>query len=157
MAQRNIIRDITVNYAKVYQPEHVERFNKTQFDIQLEFDKSRMSELEKFGNPRPLPNGNFAINISRNHTNAKGEPAKITVIDAAKNPFDKPIGNGSTANILVLSYPSPQAKTKANLGVKTVLLAVQIVNHVEYTPEDDTIDFDIVESTTNTDEHVSDF
>lgn len=157
MAKRSLIRDITINYAKVYTPEHVEKFNKTQFDVQLEFDKSRIKELEEFGNPRPLPNGNLAINVSRNHTNAKGEKAKITVIDAAKNTFDKPIGNGTIANVLVLSYPSPQAKTKANLGVKTVLLALQIVNHVEYNGDDDTVDFDIIESTTNTDEHVSDF
>jgi hypothetical protein len=158
MAQKSIIRDITVNYAKVYEPEHNERFNKTAFDIQLEFGKKRIKELEMFGNPRPLPNGNLAINISRNHQNKDGRVSSITVLDAAKNPFDKPIGNGSKANLLVLTYPQAQAKTKANLGMKTVLLAVQITEHVEYAPTGDySSDFDVVESTSNTSEHASDF
>jgi len=159
MAQKSIIRDITVNYAKLYEPEHNERFNKTEFDIQLEFDKKRIKELEMFGNPRPLPNGNLAINVSRNHKNREGKLASITVLDADKNPFDKPIGNGSKANVLVLTYPQAQAKTKANLGMKTILLAVQITEHVEYSPTGDySTDFDIVESTSGTsEEHASDF
>jgi hypothetical protein len=152
---KTIIRDVTVNYAKVYKPE-TNQFGNTEFDIQLEFDKSRVKEMAMFGNPRPLPNGNLAINISRSEKNKKGEVAKIRVVDIHKQPFDKPIGNGSTASLLVSTYDAPMAKTLANPGRKTILFAVQIINHVEYTPESD-VDFDVVELTFSTSEAQSDF
>lgn len=151
---QTIIREVTVNYAKVYKPE-TNQFGQSQFDIQLEFDKSRVKEMAMFGNPRPLPNGNLAINVSRSEKNKKGQIATIRVVDANKQPFDKPIGNGSTASILVSTYDAPMAKTLANPGRKTILLAVQILNHIEYTPESD-VDFDVVELT-STSEAQADF
>jgi len=144
-SKQTIIREVTVNYAKVYKPE-TNKFGNTEFDIQLEFDKSRINEMAMFGNPRPLPNGNIAINISRSEKNKKGEFAKIRVVDANKQPFNKPIGNGSTASLIVSTYDAPMAKTLANPGRKTILIAVQILNHIEYTPESD-VDFDVVELT----------
>lgn len=144
-SKQTIIRDVTVNYAKVYKPE-TNQFGNTEFDIQLEFDKSRINEMAMFGNPRPLPNGNLAINISRSEKNKKGEFAKIRVVDINKQPFDKPIGNGSTTSLIVSTYDAPMAKTLANPGRKTILIAVQILNHVEYTPES-TVDFDVVDNT----------
>ena len=153
-SKQTIIRDVTVNYAKVYKPE-TNQFGNTEFDIQLEFDKSRINEMAMFGNPRPLPNGNLAINISRSEKNKKGEFAKIRVVDINKQPFDKPIGNGSTTSLIVSTYDAPMAKTLANPGRKTILLAVQILNHIEYTPESD-IDFDVVELT-STSEAQADF
>jgi len=144
-SKQTIIRDVTVNYAKVYKPE-TNKFGNTEFDVQLEFNKSRINEMAMFGNPRPLPNGNLAINISRSEKNKKGELAKIRVVDADKQPFDKPIGNGSTASLLVSTYDASLAKTLANPGRKTILIAVQVLNHVEYTPESN-IDFDVVENT----------
>ena len=140
-----ILRNVTLNYAKVYKPQ-TNQYGKEIFDIQLEFDKSRINEMAMFGNPRPLPNGNLAINISRSEKNKKGEFAKIRVVDINKQPFDKPIGNGSTTSLIVSTYDAPMAKTLANPGRKTILIAVQILNHVEYTPES-TVDFDVVDNT----------
>jgi len=154
-SKQTIIRDVTVNYAKVYKPE-TNNFGKTEFDIQLEFDKSRIQEMSMFKNPRPLPNGNLAINISRPEKNSKGEFAKLRIVDVNKEPFDKPIGNGSTASLIVSTYDSDKAKVHANPGRYTILLAVQILNHVEYTPES-TVDFDVVESTATATQQNMDF
>jgi len=138
---QTIIRNVAVNYAKVYKAE-TNPFGATQYDIQLEFGKDRIAELQKFGKIRELPNGNFALNISRAEKNKDGKLNTIRVVDMAKEPFDKPIGNGSTANLIVFTYPSPRAFN----GSKTVLMAVQITNHIEYTPEA-SVDFDLVETT----------
>jgi hypothetical protein len=135
---QTIIRNISVNYAKVYKAEK-NPFGAMQFDIQLEFGKERIDELKGYGKIRQLPNGNFAMNISRAEANKDGKANTIRVVDIAKQPFDKPIGNGSTANLIVYTYASP----RANNGTKTVLMAVQIINHVEYEPTT-SVDFDMV-------------
>jgi len=157
---KTIIRNVIVNYAKVYEAEK-KPFDKSenpakQFDIQLEFDKSRINEMAQFGNPRPLPNGNLAININRNEINREGKKQSIRVVDVNKEPFTKPIGNGSTASLLVLTYDAPMARVEANPKRKTVLMAVQILNHVEYIPESD-VDFDVVENTANATQENLDF
>jgi len=157
---KTIIRDVIVNYAKVYEAEKKPFDNSEnpakQFDIQLEFDKSRVKEMAQFGNPRPLPNGNLAININRNEINREGKKQSIRVVDVNKEPFTKPIGNGSTASLLVLTYDAPMARVEANPKRKTVLMAVQILNHVEYIPESD-VDFDVVESTATATQQDMDF
>jgi hypothetical protein len=138
---QTIIRNVAVNYAKVYKAEK-NPFGQTQFDIQLEFGKERIDELKGFGKIRELPNGNFALNISRAERNKDGKENAIRVVDMAKAPFDKPIGNGSIANLIVYSYASPRAYN----GTKTVLIAVQVMNHVPYEPASN-VDFDIVGET----------
>ena len=139
---QTIIRNVSVNYAKIYKAEE-NPFGAKQFDIQLEFAKDRIDELKGYGKIRELPNGNFAMNIGRSDTNKEGKQNFIRVVDMAKEPFDKPIGNGSTANLIVYTYASPRAYN----GTKTVLTAVQIVNHVVYEPAT-SVDFDLVEGTT---------
>ena len=138
--QTSIIRNINVNYAKLYKPE-TNQFGNTQFDIQLEFARDRIDELKGYGKIRELPNGNFAMNITLNEKNRKDEPNKVRVVDANKLPFDKPIGNGSTANLIVLTYDTPRGYN----GKKTILQAVQITELVEYTPSE-TVDFDLVDT-----------
>jgi len=140
---QTIIRNVSVNYAKVYKAEE-NPFGAKQFDIQLEFSKDRIDELKGYGKIRELPNGNFAMNIARSATNKDGKENFIRVVDMAKEPFTAPIGNGSTANLIVYTYASPRAYN----GTKTVLMAVQIVNHIEYTPET-SVDFDTLTPTTS--------
>jgi len=157
---KTIIRNVTVNYSKVYEAVDKKFDNSKEpakeFDIQLEFDKSRINEMNQFGNPRPLPNGNLAINIKRNEVNRDGKTQSIRVVDINKEPFTKPIGNGSTASLIVLTYDEPRAKVQANPGRKTILMAVQILNHVEYTPES-TVDFDVVDGTATATQPSMDF
>ena len=136
-----IIRDVTLNYAKVYKSE-VNPFGKDQFDIQIEFDKSRSDEMSQFGKIRALPNGNMALNVSRPAKNGKGQKAKIRVIDGEKNDMTDGIGNGSKGNVMVYSYDWNVA---GKSGRKTILIAVQVTDLVEYNP-DASVDFDLVVS-----------
>jgi hypothetical protein len=148
---QTIIRNVSVNYAKVYKAEE-NPFGAKQFDIQLEFAKDRIDELKGYGKIRELPNGNFAMNIARSATNKDGKENFIRVVDMAKEPFTAPIGNGSTANLIVYTYASPRAYN----GTKTVLMAVQIVNHIPYEPTT-SVDFDLVESNKPTPDNNVDF
>ena len=137
----NIIRNVTLNYAKVYKSE-VNPFGKDQFDIQIEFDKSRSDEMSQYGKIRALPNGNMALNVSRPAKNGKGQKAKIRVIDGEKNDMTDGIGNGSKGNVMVYSYDWNVA---GKSGRKTILIAVQVTDLVEYNP-DASVDFDLVVS-----------
>ena len=148
----SIIRDVTLNYAKVYTAEE-NPFGKTIFDIQLEFGKDRIDEMKAYGKVRELSNGNFAINIDRPATNSKGQANSIRVVNTEKAPITAPIGNGSTGNVMVYSYDwSMQGRS----GRKTVLIAVQVTNLIEYNP-DSGVDFDIVAVDGNSEVAASDF
>ena len=136
-----IIRDVTLNFAKVYKSE-VNPFGKDQFDIQLEFGKERAAEMSEYGKIRALPNGNMALNVSRPAKNNKGQKAKIRVVDSEKNDMTDGIGNGSKGNVMVYSYDWTVA---GKTGRKTILIAVQVTDLVEYNPEA-TMDFDVLVS-----------
>jgi hypothetical protein len=135
----SIIRNVTLNYAKVYKSE-TNQFGKDLFDIQLEFTKDRIEEMSVYGKVRPLPNGNFALNLSRPAKNNKGQKNKIRVVDAEKNDMTDGIGNGSQGNVMAYSYDWNVA---GKSGRKTILIAVQVTDLVEYNPEA-TVDFDLV-------------
>jgi hypothetical protein len=135
----SIIRNVTLNYAKVHKSQ-VNPYGKDIFDIQLEFEKDRIAEMSEFGKVRELPNGNFAINLSRPAKNNKGQKNSIRVVDAEKKNIKADIGNGSTGNVMAYSYDWEFA---GNTGRKTVLIAVQVTDLVAYTP---TEDFDVLAS-----------
>ena len=140
-----IIRNVTLNYAKVYKSE-TNPFGKDIFDIQLEFEKDRAGEMSAYGKVRALPNGNLAINISRPAKNNKGQKNSIHVVDKEKNDMTAGIGNGSIGNVMVYSYDWNVA---GKSGRKTILIAVQVLDLVEYNP-DAVIDFDLIESKDDT-------
>ena len=137
--QTSIIRDVKLNYAKVYTAE-MNPFGKEQFDIQLEFGKDRIDEMTPFGKVRQLPNGNFALNINRPAVNNKGQKNSIRVVNNEKATITEPIGNGSTGNLIVYSY---DWSTAGRSGRKTILIAVQVTDLVAYNPEA-SVDFDLV-------------
>ena len=136
---QTIIRNVSVNYAKVYKAE-MNPFGKEQFDIQLEFGKERIDEMTPYGKVRQLPNGNFALNINRPAVNNKGQTNSIRVVNNEKAPITDPIGNGSTGNLIVYSY---DWSTGGRSGRKTILIAVQVTDLVAYNPEA-SLDFDLV-------------
>jgi len=137
--QTSIIRNVTLNYAKVYKAE-TNPFGKEQFDIQVEFSKDRIDEMTPFGKVRQLPNGNFALNINRPAVNNKGQNNSIRVVNNEKAPMTDAIGNGSTGNLIVYSY---DWSTGGRSGRKTILIAVQVTDLVPYNPEA-SVDFDLV-------------
>ena len=137
--QTSIIRDVKLNYAKVYQAE-MNPFGKEQFDIQIEFSKDRIDEMTAYGKVRQLPSGDFALNINRPAVNNKGQNNSIRVVNNEKAPITDAIGNGSTGNLIVYSY---DWSTGGRSGRKTILIAVQVTDLVAYNPEA-SVDFDLV-------------
>jgi len=136
----SVIRNVQFYYAKLDKPV-VNKFGKEQYDIQLRFPQDRIVEMSAFGKPRLEKDGNYAINITRNPKNSKGQDTKVRVVDANKNPITDLIGNGSSGNVIVYSYPY---NVGGREGIKTVLIAVQVTNFIKYIPESD-VDFDIIE------------
>ena len=132
-----IIRNVTLNYAKVHKSQ-VNGYGKDIFDIQLEFGKERTDKMSAYGKVRPLPNGNFAINLSRPAKNGKGQKNSIRVVDNEKKNIKTEIGNGSVGNVMSYSYDWEFA---GKSGRKTVLIAVQVTDLQAYTP---TEDFDVM-------------
>lgn len=132
------IRDVTFNYAFLDQPK--EGMYGTVYDIQLEFDKSRVNEMAQFGKVRELENGNYAINLTRKPVNSKGQKVVIPVVNGANNPMTKVLGNGSKGNVKVLQYDWVVGDKK---GTKSIIGAIQVIELVEYKREN--LDFSVVE------------
>lgn len=147
-----ILRNVTLNYAKVYKAE-TNPFGKEVFDIQLEFTKDRIDEFAPYGKVRQLSNGNFAINVNRPAVNNKGQQNTIRVVNNEKATITDPIGNGSTGNVMVYSY---DWSTGGRSGRKSVLIAVQVTDLVAYNPEA-SVDFDLVVGENNTQSPAQDF
>jgi hypothetical protein len=79
----------------------------------------------------------FKRKVSKNNGD-KNQPPMI--VDGAKKPLDKIVGNGSK---VVVMYKSYDWNYKGKTGKGLDLQAVQVKNLVEYTPKED---FDIIES-----------
>jgi len=126
MTQSNkssIIRDVNFYYAKLDKP--VSPFGTEIYDLQVRFPKHRVAEMSVFGKVREVEGGDFAVNITRKAMNAKKQKTPVRIVDTDKNPIKDLIGNGSTGNVIVYSYPW---EVSGRTGVKTILVAVQVTN-----------------------------
>jgi len=137
----SVIRNVNFYYAKLDKAV-VNPFGKEQYDIQLRFPKERIQEMSAFGNPRLVEDGNYAINVTRNPKNSKGQPTPVRVVDANKQPIKDLIGNGSAGNVIVYSYAY---NVGGREGIKTVVIAVQVTGLIKYVPES-TVDFDVLDA-----------
>jgi len=135
-----VVRDLNIYYAKLDKPVEHPYSKAMVYDIQLRFPKDRVEEMSKFGKVRQVEDGNYAINVTRNSVNAKKEKQTVRVVDTLKQPIKDLIGNGSTGNVILYSYPWSVGDKS---GVKTIVIAVQVTNLIKYEPEG--VDFDIVE------------
>tara|TARA_R110000868_G_scaffold16376_3_gene73640 strand:+ start:2315 stop:2773 length:459 start_codon:yes stop_codon:yes gene_type:complete len=79
----------------------------------------------------------FKRKVSKNNGDKNQPPM---VVDGAKKPLDKIVGNGSK---VVVMYKSYDWNYKGKTGKGLDLQAVQVKDLVEYTPKED---FDIIES-----------
>ena len=88
----------------------------------------------------------FKRKVSKNNGDKNQPPM---VVDGAKKPLDKIVGNGSK---VVVMYKSYDWNYKGKTGKGLDLQAVQVKDLVEYTPKED---FDIIESAEgNTDSNI---
>jgi hypothetical protein len=154
MTQSNkssIIRDVNFYYAKLDKP--VSPFGTEIYDLQVRFPKHRVAEMSVFGKVREVDGGDFAVNITRKAMNAKKQKTPVRIVDTDKNPIKDLIGNGSTGNVIVYSYPW---EVSGRTGVKTILVAVQVTNLIKYVPEA-SVDFDVLETVANDEAIPTDF
>jgi len=88
----------------------------------------------------------FRVNLKKKSIKANGEPAvPIEVINGKREPIDpNTIGNGSIANIRILQreYQKPTGES----AVASILVGVQLVKHLLYTPPPFKDDFDEIET-----------
>jgi hypothetical protein len=150
--QTTILRDLTFFWAKLDKPVETP-FGTTIYDLQVRFPKKRVKEMSAYGKVKPQDDGSFSINITRKPTNAKGQETPVRVVDEVKRPLEGKIGNGSKGNIIVYQYDWNVA---GKSGTKTILVAVQVTEFIEY-KEESSIDFDIIGTGQAAEEAKADF
>ena len=145
------ISDVTINYPKLERP--VNPFGTEQYELQIATaDETKVQELEanyinfrrKDGKLVQDDKGIFTANLKRKANRADGSPnGKVRVVKADLTPMESltTIGNGSVANVIVFQYPYDTAGRK---GVGSSLTAIQITDHVVYSPAGG-VDFEAVE------------
>ena len=145
------ISDVTINYPKLERP--VNPFGTEQYELQIATaDETKVQELEanyinfrrKDGKLVQDDKGMFTANLKRKAIKADGSPnGKVRVVKADLTPMESltTIGNGSAANVIVFQYPYDTAGRK---GVGSSLTAIQITDHVVYSPSGG-VDFEAVE------------
>ena len=129
------IDNVIFNYPKVSNP-----FGTEVFDVQLELTPEQEKIVSELNLKVRDAGDKRVTNVTRKTHNAKGEPTPVRIVDASKQAFDKQIGNGTTGNVLLYTY---EWSNNGRKGVKTIVTAIQVINHVEYTGS---VDFDEVDS-----------
>jgi hypothetical protein len=157
-----IIRDVEFHWPKLDKP--VEPFGTAIYELQIQFPKSRVKEMEQFGKVKDQGQGKFSLNLKKKALKADGtEAAKVGVVDAFKNPLDpKLIGNGTKGNVMLMLKPyelkTPSGKVTKS-GTTIMLSKVQVIDLVKFEPKgnDNFVDFDSEGDVTATVTEDSDF
>ena len=78
----------------------------------------------------------WRVNLRKKSIKNSGEKSSpVPVVDGKLRPLDpNTIGNGSIGNIRIYQYEYPK-KDKTGKGIVSVLMGVQIIKHVVYTPK----------------------
>jgi hypothetical protein len=137
-----ILENIEIWYPKLDPRRPSARFNKDnpQWEIQGRTrDKDQKNEWEASGLSVKaiLPDDGdpyWRINLKKPSIRRSGEPAEpVRVVDGNLNPIDPTtIGNGSIANIRLYQYEYP--RQTGGMGTASILMAVQLTEHILYTP-----------------------
>lgn len=146
---RNIlIKDVTINWARLDAPADNPFGGAPSWEIQAASpDRSVFADLEAAGaKVKTTEEGVFTVSLRRKSQTRDGNPMEpVRVVDANKAPMDsvarRKIGNGSTGNVIVWAAPYEYMKKP---GVTLSLTAVQVVDMVEYSGGEASVDFDII-------------
>jgi hypothetical protein len=163
-----IIRDLEFFWVKLDKP--VEPFGTLQYEMQVQFPKSRVDEMSAFGKVKEVTDkdgkttGKYSLNLKKKALKADGsDAAKVVVVDAFKNPMDsKTIGNGSVGNVLLMCKPyelkAPNGKVTKS-GTTAMLTKVQVTKLVKFEAKgsDNFVDFDTEGDVTATTTNDTDF
>jgi len=150
--RNEIIKNVELHWVKLDKP--VSPFGVEQYEISVQVDKKRASELEAYGKTKAVKDkdgkdtGKVSINLKKKAQKKDGTDAtKVRVVDMSKQPLDpKTIGNGSVGNVMVF-LKDYQIKTPKGVvtkeGTSVMLTAVQVSNLVKYEPKNSNfVDFD---------------
>lgn len=134
-----IVKNARVKWAKVFEPDGT--FPPARWSVNVypgEVDKAALLKLGVQFRTDEKDGGEFFTAKRNVETNAGKKLAPPRVVDGHKRPFTEAIGNGSVCNVIVNVYPWTFGKKK---GMGAWLEAVQVVEHVAYTPTE-RVDFD---------------
>jgi hypothetical protein len=142
----------TANWAKVLPHQLVTNDPYRDYNfwsIDLEVDDQEKAKLLA-ENIKPYKDTN-TFKFMLKETSSKGkqnEPPQI--VDASKHPWTNgEIGNGSKVNVKFYAYPH---KASDAHGWGKMLKAIQVVDHVPYSGGGTSVDFEIEEGNTNSDD-----
>ena len=140
-----VIRNARVKYAKVYDPDNTYPPAKWSVNIYATDEDRKALEARGVEFREDSDGAAFVVAKRKIKTKSGADQTPPRVVGPKKEPFTDPIGNGSVCNISTLVFPYTFQKKK---GVTVFLDAIQVVNHVPYTPKEDS--FDEVEGSTVT-------
>ena len=135
-----LVSDVELNWARLSSP--VNPFGTEQYELQIATtDEAKAAELRANHLNVKEKDGVFTVSLKRKAKKANGEDnGKVRVVDANKAVFEENIGNGSRGNVILFQYPYEAMGRK---GIASSLTAVQVIDHVAYTPTGG-VDFDVV-------------
>ncbi len=127
-----ILNNCKVKWAHVHQ---VDRRFTPRWTINVYLNAEQVNALRTDKVPLKNDDEGTYITATRNETRKDRTPNKPPrVVDMAKQPFTKEIGNGSVCNVIVTPFDYEFAGKK---GVTVLLDAVQVVEWKEYVGEED--------------------
>jgi len=138
-----ILKNVEIWFAKLSKPNA--KFNKENPTWELQI-RTTSKEIKKEWEEMCLPvkailpdegEPYWRVNLKKKSIkNDGGAASPVNVVDAKLEPFANPntIGNGSVGNIRLFQYEYPKAGTSQK-GVATVLMGVQVLKHVVFTPK----------------------
>jgi hypothetical protein len=147
-----VLTNTRVRYAKVIRPgKAFDEGNPDEWSVNMYLtDEDREALMARGINPKEDKDGNEYWTAKRSTvTSNKAEAKPPVVVTAAKAPWGgDDIGNGSVCNVAVTLIPWEKAKRK---GIKLYLNAIQVVNHVPYTPAGNDV-FGIIDGSATNDD-----
>ena len=123
-----ILKNVVVHWASLREPNRT--FEPHTYQITAIVDKKQAAEFESRGHKIKEIDEQPALFFKQYDKRPDGSlNPPIRVVDANKNPFDQPIGNGSVCNI---QYDERTFENKFGTFHWNLLKAVQVLSHVEY-------------------------
>jgi hypothetical protein len=152
--QNEMLKNVTLKWVKLDPKNPTDNFEGTKkiWEVQICVPQARTAEIAKYRKVREATRGDpsvVCINLSKNAFKADGSDAKVVrVVDQNKLALDpNVVGNGSTANVIVMRKPyeikHPKSGKVTKSGISTMLIAVQVTKLLKYEPKS-SMDFDTV-------------
>lgn len=147
-----ILKNVELFFAKLDPKRPNDRFDSENptWEVQIRTkDKAQAKEWKDMDiNVRPDENDDgifYKASLKKKSKKRDGSDNNpVTLVNGALEPIDpNTLGNGSKANVRVYQY---EYNVGGKEGIATMLMAVQVTEHREYTPKPREDDFEMVET-----------